>query len=355
MSCLIQNIKCPSCLSSDIKFFRTYLTVGHGKRAIYTCQSCHNNFSETKKTFIENLHTPIQEIIKVLKARTEGLSFNATCRTFSMSKETLSSWEKKFCRLKIPLKTYALTHKFLSQQLEGDELYTKVNKNTEPHESEGWTMVIMDRASRFIWELECGKKDEDLFTHVLLNLLDIIKNTGDCTLFTDGERRYGNILFDLCCEAIIESDNSLSVDPSGSGTDKKFSVNDTPDERHVLPKNVRVRLKNKGAKHTKQNKPKYEAPQKEHPETTQNIDNKDIHANHAEGFNSALRRKNSSYRRRTNTYAKNIPGLQKTLDIHWIAHNFIVKQFTTQKIPAVAIGILVTAFSWSDVFAIQVF
>ena len=40
---------------------------------------------------------------------------------------------------------------------------------------------------------------------------------------------------------------------------------------------------------------------------------------------------------------------------HWIAHNFIIKQFTTQKNSVIAIGILVTAFSWSDVFAIQVF
>jgi hypothetical protein len=44
-------------------------------------------------------------------------------------------------------------------------------------------------------------------------------------------------------------------------------------------------------------------------------EDKDIHANHTEGQNAALRHKNSAYRRRTNTYAKNDDALQRILDM----------------------------------------
>ena len=38
------------------------------------------------------------------------------------------------------------------------------------------------------------KKDRTLFYHALHILREVIDRTGDVTLVTDGERRYGNIL-----------------------------------------------------------------------------------------------------------------------------------------------------------------
>ena len=48
----------------------------------------------------------------------------------------------------------------------------------------------MDRASRFIRALECGKKDERLFKTAMRILLKVIRKTDDLTLLTDGERCY---------------------------------------------------------------------------------------------------------------------------------------------------------------------
>ena len=62
----------------------------------------------------------------------------------------------------------------------------------------------MDRASRFIWELECGERNADLFKHAMSTLAQVIEQTDDLTLLTDGERRYGNVLFELC-QAVIRS------------------------------------------------------------------------------------------------------------------------------------------------------
>ena len=49
-----------------------------------------------------------------------------------------------------------------------------------------------------------------------------------------------------------------------------------------------------------------ETPKAEHPETTELPEEKDVHANHVEAFNSSIRRSLSAFRRRTNTYAKSV-------------------------------------------------
>ena len=327
--------RCPHCLSEPIEDYSVYETKSNGTRKLYQCIECHQVFSETKRTFLEGLKKPISLIINVLKSRSEGMGFNAVCRVFGISKNTLLDWEQRFANLKGPLLIYALLHTFLTQLLEGDEVYTKIGKNVPADASEGWTVVLMERASRFIWALTCGKKDRDLFLSAIQLLSDIIIRTGDVTLVTDGERRYSLLLFEICQEL--------------------FRSGRRGRRRRVLRRGVRVRLKNKGSQSHRRGRkrPKYEAPCSEHPETPQTLSNPEIHANHVEALNASLRRRNSAYRRKTNTYAKKKTGLQRTLDVFWIVHNFIRKHFTTQHVPAVALGILKEGLSWAQVLRIQ--
>ena len=128
-------------------------------------------------------------IINVLKARSEGRGFNAVCRVFEISKNTRLEWEHRCADLKGPLLIYALLHTFLTQLIEGDEVDTKVGKNGPAEASEGWTVVLMERARRCSWALPCGKKDRDLFLSAIQLLSNIISRTGEVTLVTDGERR----------------------------------------------------------------------------------------------------------------------------------------------------------------------
>jgi len=102
------------------------------------------------------LKTPVSVIWQVVKARTEGMGFNATARTFEKAKNTILAWERKFRDLHQVLFLYALVHEFLALVIEGDEAYTKVQKNVPPDQSPGWTILLLDRASRFIWEIDCG-------------------------------------------------------------------------------------------------------------------------------------------------------------------------------------------------------
>jgi len=137
----------------------------------------------------------------------------------------------------------------------------------------------MDRASRFILELNCGEKDTTLFTKAIETLSLMIEQTDDLSLVTDGERRYGNILFDICQQTI--------------------RTGKVGRPKTTLPQGVRVRVKNKGSQSHKRGtkRPKYQVPQKEHPQTRPYLEDKDIHANHVEAFNAALRRRLSCYLR----------------------------------------------------------
>ncbi len=183
--------------------------------------------------------------------------------------------------------------------------------------------------------LRCGEKDTELFTKTIEILAQVIEQTDDLSLITDGERRYGNILFDICKEVI--------------------RTGEVGRPKTTLPEGVKVRVKNKGSQSHKRGpkRPKYQAPQKEHPKTIQNIEDKDIHANHVEAFNAAKRRRLSCYRRKTNTYAKDTPPLQTRLDVQWVLHNFVHPHFTLKQVPAVVLGVINKGLSWLELFRIQ--
>jgi len=318
-----------------VQYHTTYATQHHGRRIIYKCEGCLDYFSETKKTLIAGLKTPVSVIWQVVKARTEGMGLNAAARTFEKAKNTILAWERKFVDLHRVLFLYALVHEFLELVIEGDEAYTKVQKNVPPDQSRGWTILLIDRASRFLWELECGKKDRKLFKRAIKSLASIARHTHDLSIFTDGERRYGNLLFEICHELVK---NGKPGRP-----------------KRTFRRGVHIRVKNKGAQAHKKGpkRPKYQSPWKEHPETARTIAETDIHANHAEAFFSALRRKCATFRRKTNTYAKATTGLQRLLRVYWVVPNFLRVHFTTRKVPAVALGILERQLSVQEIFQIQ--
>ena len=329
------RLKCPICHSTDVQPHSSYTTKNYGGRVIYKCDTCPASFSETKNTLLEGLKTPVSVIWHVVKARTEGMGLNASARTFEKAKNTILAWERKFLDLHQVLFLYTLVHEFFALVIEGDEAYTKVQKNVPPEQSSGWTILLMDRASRFIWELDCGKKDRQLFQKAIKSLDKLARQTRDLTIFTDGERRYGNLLFEICHELVKNGK---------PGRPKK-----------TFKRGVHVRLKNKGAQAHKKGpkRPKYQSPWREHPETARTIAETDIHANHAEAFFSALRRKCAPFRRKTNMYAKATTGLQRLLHVYWVVHNFLRIHCTTHEVPAVALGLLERRLSVQEIFQIH--
>lgn len=329
--------KCPCCKSKNLGLKEMYTTMRNGQRKLLFCRECKKSFSETHSSPAAGLRTSISRVAEVLQSRTEGMSFNAACRIFKIGRNTLNNWEKRFASTKKVLFLYSLCHSFLEQIIEGDELYTKVNQNKEPAKSEGWTIVLMERVSRFIWHMECGRKDKKLFKKAMATLARLIDKSTFLTLITDGEKSYGARLFEVCHEMIMTGK---------PGRPKK-----------TLKKGVRVALKNKGKQNHKKGpkKKKYERPWPEHPDTNSFIENREIQANRLEASNASTRRTNSAYRRKTNTYAKIKKGLQRVLDLQWINHNFIKVHFTTKEVPAVSQGIFKNRHSFEDIMMISVY
>lgn len=277
---------CPSCDSQAVKPHTQYTVQTGEARMIYYCPKCGEYFSQTSATPLAGLRTPLSRIQLILDALNDGMGVNAVCRTFHVSKNTVADWTERLAGLKETLLLYALSHRFLQQLIEGDEIYTKVNANGPAPESEGGTLVLMERASRFMWELQCGEKDRALFEQTMQRLVEVIQQTGDLSLVTDGERRYGNVLFELCRQVVRTGQRGRP--------------------KTTLPEGVRVRVKNKGSQAHKRGRkrPRYQAPQPEHPATPSTLAETEIHANHLEAFNASLRRRLACYRRKTNTYAK---------------------------------------------------
>ena len=157
----------------------------------------------------------------------------------------------------------------------------------------------------------------------------------DLRIFTDGERRYGHGLFERW-HALVQHGKP--------GRPKK-----------TVKTGVHVRVKKTGSPAQKKGRkrPKEQSPWREPPETARTITETDIHANHAEAFFRALRRKCATCRRKTKTYAQATEGLQRLLRVYWVVHNFLHVHFTIRAVPAVALGILERRLSVQEIFPIQ--
>ena len=242
MEGLNRALTCWECESKEIKSGKKYQIKAGTDRQLYDGPQCGNCFSETKNTAIAGLRTPLSRIQPILNTLPEGMALNALCRALQVGKQSIYRWQTRLSELQPVLLVQALSHQFLQLLIEGDELYTQVHQHTEPSISEGWTIVLMDRASRFLWELGRGGKDRQLFRHILGTLAQVVEQPQDFSLLTDGERRYGSVLFEICSEFVRTGKR---------GPQKK-----------VLRQGVKVRVKNKGAQKPKKGRkrPKYQAP-----------------------------------------------------------------------------------------------
>jgi hypothetical protein len=119
--------------------------------------------------------------------------------------------------------------------------------------------------------------------------------------FTDGERRYGKALWELASVYL----------KSGEAHSDYY-------HRKVWRQGLEVAMKIKGS----QGNRRVEWVYPEHPFTAISAPS-EVHANHNEAQNSALRRRCSAYRRRQNLYAKCMQGLQRVLDVQRLIHNWV--------------------------------
>lgn len=170
-----------------------------------------------------------------------------------------------------------------------------------PAESEGWTVHFIERESRYWVGAQAGLKDEQLFATSVEAAWEWVQGCESIRWFTDGERRYGNQLWNLA-----------SVDL------RRGEYHPDYGHRKVWREGLEVAMKIKGS----QGNRRVEWVKVEHPFTAISPKH-EVHANHNEAQNATLRRRCSAYRRRANLYAKKRLGLQRVLDLQRLVHNWV--------------------------------
>ena len=165
---------------------------------------------------------------------------------------------------------------------------------------------------------QAGQKRQALFTQVTAKTWQWASPARFIRWLTDGERRYGLTLWALASVWLKAQEI-----PPGYG------------KRKVWRQGLEVVIKIKGS----QGQRRVEWVKTEHPFTAISPQ-AEVHANHNEAQNAALRRRASAYRRRQNLYAKRVEALQRVLDVHRLIHNWVRPHWGLGKktTPAMAMG-----------------
>lgn len=187
-----------------------------------------------------------------------------------------------------------------------------------PSESAGWTIHFIERETRYWISAQAGHKTKEFFEQGTAKAWQWAKPAQFIRWFTDGERRYGTTLWQLA---------SVSLKASEAHPDYG--------RRKVWREGLEVAMKIKGS----QGHRRVAWVKVEHPFTALSPAC-EVHANHNEAQNSALRRHASAYRRRQNLYAKRVEGLQRVLDVQRLVHNWVRPHWGlgNKATPAMAIG-----------------
>lgn len=118
---------CPYCQSNQVVkkgFFQNQDGTG---RQRYLCRGCDKQFSDRTGTPMARLRKPASQVAKVLKMRSEGLGVRATGRVEEVSHSTVIRWEQRLADRAEAWSPPAPADSDVT--VEGDELYTKVEKN----------------------------------------------------------------------------------------------------------------------------------------------------------------------------------------------------------------------------------
>jgi len=271
----------------------------------YVCHHCRKHFTDRTGTALHGIRIPKDHAVSILRARSEGVGVRAAGRLTSHSHSTVIDLER---RLQKATKHLEVTFPAdFNAVFENDELYTRVHHNRPAHESPGWTALPIERHSRWWGATVTGRRDDELFTTYSLEVIGPMLNQPVVAIVSDGECRYAGGVY---CWS--QSQEWVGPEPRSRGRPQGT--------RKVWRKGLQVARKVKGSQGSKR-RGRIERPGQLHPETKPLAD-KEIHANHCEAHNAAMRRRISAYRRRTNTYAKEQVHLDRAIAVQRLIHNW---------------------------------
>ena len=165
-----------------------------------------------------------------------------------------------------------------------------------------------------------------MFAKIVEQTWNWAKSSESIRWFTDGEQRYGNCLWVLAAVWLSQQDLPAVYDL-----------------RKVWRKGLEVAMKVKGS----QGIARRVWLKAEHPWTAISPEH-EVHANHCEAHNAALRRRCSAFRRRQNLYAKTLEGLERVVTVHRLLHNWMRPHWSSNITPAMALGFIERALTLEE-------
>ena len=271
----------------------------------YWCTACERHFNSRTGTVHYRLHMPEAHAVSILKSRREGVGVRAAGRLVGHSHCAVMSLEKRVAQAGMLL-TLSFAALFPAV-FECDEVYTRVHHNRPAHESPGWLATAVERNSRFWLPFATGPRNDTLFQDFALNALPPMLDCPEAAIVSDGETRYA-------LGAAAWSNSREWIGPPHDGLGRAEGT------RKVWREGLQVAHKVKGSQGSAR-RGRIERPGHPHPNTVL-LPDQEIHANHQESQNSALRRRCSAFRRRTNMYAKDQAGLNRALMVQQLIHNW---------------------------------
>lgn len=118
---------CPYCQSEHVvkKGFNQPIDGPRVQR--YLCRDCQSQFNPRSGTPMSGLRQPPEQVAKALKMRSEGMGIRATARVEEVSHSTIIRWERRLVSHEQSWSPVVPENGDVT--VEGDELYTKVEKN----------------------------------------------------------------------------------------------------------------------------------------------------------------------------------------------------------------------------------
>lgn len=189
-----------------------------------------------------------------------------------------------------------------------------------PSESEGWTLTTIERESRYWLTAQVGCKEQELFERGVGLSWQWAAPATFIRWFSDGERRYAQALWLIA---------SIRL--------RYAQVSSAYGHLKVWREGLEVAIKIKGS----QGRPRRQWLYVDHPFTAVSAAT-EVHANHCEALNSAIRRHCSAYRRRQSHYAKTRSGLQRAITVQQLIHNWMRPHVSLGKTttPAMKMGFI---------------
>lgn len=119
---------CPHCQSDQEVVKKGFNQRQDGTRLQrYLCRGCNKQFNDRTGTPLARLRKSPAQVVKALHMRSEGLGVRATGRVEGIAHATVIRWERRLSAQAEQWSPAAPADSDLT--VEGDELYTKVEKN----------------------------------------------------------------------------------------------------------------------------------------------------------------------------------------------------------------------------------